>query len=82
MTDVAQVGVELDAGKAAVVVSIDFASSATGGRVDSVPFEGGELVFGRLATESVGELIACAATGGVEMDPLECVCASLARLFV
>lgn len=73
---------EVDAVKAAAFVSIDGASSTTGGRAGSATLDGGEFVLGRLATESVGELVPCVATGGVEADPVECVCASLARLFV
>lgn len=78
MTDfVAQDKVELGAGEVAVVVSIGFASCAAGVSVDSMTFDGGELVFGRLVTESVGELVV-----GVAIGAVECVCASLARLFV
>lgn len=63
------------------MISLGFASSATG--ASSTAFGGGDVVFGRLAVESVGELVDWElARGGVEFEPVECVCASFARLFV
>ena len=37
--------------------SAGFASSATGGRIGSAVLGGGELLFGRLAADNVGELV-------------------------
>ena len=52
------------------VISGAFASSSTG--ASSAAFGGGEVVFGRLAIERVGELVDCElASGGVALDPVE-----------
>jgi hypothetical protein len=78
---IAHVEVDVVAGVGATVISTGFASSATGGRVVSTTFGGGELVLGRLAADSVGELVECDwASDGVEFEPVDCVCASLVRL--
>lgn len=59
-----------------------FASSATVERPGEDAFGGGEPL-GRLAIDSVGELVDCdCASEGVEFVPVECVCASFARLLV
>lgn len=68
---VAHVEVEVETATAGANASRGFSSSSTGGRADSTGLSGGELVLGRLATESVGELVDCEfASGGV---PVECV---------
>jgi hypothetical protein len=56
---IAHVEVEVVTIVGATVISAGFASSATGGKIGSVPFGGGELVLGRLAADSVGELVEC-----------------------
>jgi hypothetical protein len=58
-------------------------SSVRGGKAGSTLLRGGEFIPGRLATDNVGELVDCdCAREGVEFDPVECVCASFARLLV
>lgn len=74
VTRVAHVEVEVDVGIAAVVSSTGLTSSTTGGKAGSTALGGGEFVFGRLAIESVGELVNCEApNGGVEADPVDTV---------
>lgn len=59
-----------------------FVSSATGGRIASAVLGGGELLFGRLAADNVGELVDWDWANGTELDdPVDCVCANLVRLF-
>lgn len=61
----------------------EVASSVRGGNAGSTLFRGGEFVLGRLAVDNVGELVACECpSGGVELEPVECVWASFARLLV
>jgi hypothetical protein len=80
---VAHVEVEAVAAIASAVGSIRVCSSARGGSVGSTLFLGGEFVFGKLAVDSVGELVECdCASDGVELEPVEWVCASFARLLV
>jgi hypothetical protein len=60
-----------------------FDSSVTAGSAaGSGVFAGGDVWFGKLVVDSVGELVACdCASGGVALVP-ECVCASFARRLV
>jgi hypothetical protein len=49
-------------------------SSSTASSDGSTLLRGGELVLGRLAVESVGELVDCdCASGGVDAEPVEWV---------
>jgi len=74
----AHVEVEVVVIVGATDTSDGLASSATGGRIGSTALGGGELVFGRLAVDNVGELVDCDwANGGVAFEPVDCVCASL-----
>jgi len=84
VTHVAHVEVEVEAtGATTVVGSVGFDSSVRGGNEGSALFRGGEFVFGKLAIDSVGELVDCdCASDGVEFEPVEWVWASFARLLV
>ena len=59
MNRVAHVEVVVAAIVGATVTSAGFASSVTGARTGSTALGGGELVFGRLAVDKVGELVDC-----------------------
>lgn len=59
MNHVAHVEVEVAVTVGATDTSAGFASSATGARTGSTALGGGELVFGRLAADRVGELVDC-----------------------
>jgi hypothetical protein len=55
-----------------VVASVGLISSVRGGSAGSTLLRGGEFVFGRLAVDSVGELVDCdSARGGVDVEPVE-----------
>ena len=54
----------------AASTSVGFASSFTVGSAGEAALGGGEPVFGKLAMESVGELVDCA-NGGVEFEPVD-----------
>jgi hypothetical protein len=72
VTRVAHVEVEVETAVVTVVVSGGLISSVRGGSAGSTLLRGGELVFGRLAVDSVGELVDCdSARGGVEVEPVE-----------
>ena len=77
MNHVAHVEVEVVAIVGATGTSDGFVSSTTGGRIASTALGGGEFVFGRLAVDSVGELVDCEFSGGVAFEPVDCVCANL-----
>jgi hypothetical protein len=56
------------------VGSDELGSSLRGGSAGSTLFRGGELLPGKLAVDSVGELVDCdVASGGVEFEPVEYV---------
>lgn len=59
MNRIAHVEVDVVAMVGATDTSDGLASSATGGRIASTALGGGELVFGRLAVDNVGELVDC-----------------------
>jgi hypothetical protein len=72
VTRVAHVEVEVETAVVTVVASVGLISSVRGGSAGSTLLRGGELVFGRLAVDSVGELVDCDnARGGVEVEPVE-----------
>ena len=78
MNHVAHVEEEAAATVGVTDTSAGFDSSATGARTGSTALGGGELVFGRLAVDNVGELVDCdVARGGVAFEPVDCGCASL-----
>lgn len=74
VTHVAHVEVEVEVTAVAAMGSVGLGSSVRGGSAGSTLFRGGEFVFGRLAVDSVGELVDCdCPNGGVEFEPVECV---------
>lgn len=74
MNHVAHIEVEVAAIVGATDTSVGFGSSATGARTGSTALGGGEFVFGRLAADSVGELVDCdVVSGGVAFEPVDCV---------
>jgi hypothetical protein len=74
VTHVAHVEVEVETSIVIAVASLGLVSSVRGGSAGSTLLRGGEFVFGRLAADSVGELVDCdCASGGVEVEPIGCV---------
>jgi hypothetical protein len=83
VTHVAHVEVEVEATVVTAIGSVGLDSSVRGGNAGSTLLRGGEFMLGKLAVESVGELVDCdGARGGVEFEPVVCVWANFARLLV
>jgi hypothetical protein len=56
---------------AVTVVVVESVSSASGGNAGSTLFAGGEVLFGKLAFDRVGELVDCVAMSGGVPDTVE-----------